>query len=118
MLVAMVIALALVVVRLVDLQAVGSTHYAALARKQLIRPVTLSASRGSIFDRNGADLALSVRRQTIFADPGLVVDHAKTARRLAPILGRQATALDAILAKKIDPSHPNRKVRFAYLARR
>ena len=118
MLIAMIVALALVVVRLVDLQAVGTAHYAALARKQLIHPVTLSASRGAIFDRNGADLALSVPRPTIYADPSLVRDHAKTARALAPILGIPFATLDAELTKKTDASHPGRKLQFVYLARR
>ena len=48
--------------------------------------MSLAAERGSIFDRDGNDLALSVPQHTIYADPRLVKDPTAYARKLAPIV--------------------------------
>lgn len=106
----MMLALAGLTARLVDLQAVGGAKYDTLARNQLIHPITLSATRGSIFDRNGHELALSVPRPTIFADGGLIRDPAKTAAAIGPILGLPVPQLTE------DLNRPS--VHFMYLARR
>ncbi len=82
----MAIALGLIVVRLVDVQAIEGDHYEAMAEAQRVRTVSLAAERGSIFDRNGHDLALSVPQHTIYADPRLVRDPARYASKLAPIV--------------------------------
>jgi cell division protein FtsI (penicillin-binding protein 3) len=82
----MALALGGIVVRLVDVQAVEGSHYQALADEQRVRPTILAAERGSIFDRDGNDLALSVPQHTIYADPRLVKDPSGYARKLAPIV--------------------------------
>ena len=82
----MVVALGGIAVRLIDVQAVEGDHYKALAEKQRVRSVSLAAERGSIFDRDGNALALSVPQHTIYADPRLVKDPTASARKLAPIL--------------------------------
>lgn len=112
MLVAMVLALGLVTLRLVDLQAVGSAHYDSLARQQSVNQVVLPATRGTIFDRNGRDLALSVPRPTIYADPSLISARARarTAAALSRVLGISAADLTAKLTQP-------RSVQFVYLAR-
>ena len=74
-------------VRLVDVQAGDRDHYRRLGLDQRVRVVTLAAERGSIFDRNGNDLAVSVSRSSIWADPRLVDRPARYARALAPIVG-------------------------------
>lgn len=76
--------------RLVVLQVVESPAYAKLASQQRDRSVPLPAHRGSIFDRNGQAMAISIDLQTIFADPALVTDPEGEARRLAPPLGLSA----------------------------
>ena len=63
-----------VVGRLTQLQLLDGGRYAALGASQRVRPVALAAERGSLFDRNGADLALSVPQHTVWADPRLVSD--------------------------------------------
>lgn len=73
--------------RLIDVQAVSSQRYTEFGESQRLRSLVLPATRGSIVDRNGNDLAISVERQTIFADPSLVTDPAAGARALSPILG-------------------------------
>ena len=81
-------------------------------RQQRVRSVSLAAERGSIFDRNGNDLALSVPQHTIYADPRLVKNPSGYARKLAPIvdvdrvdlenrLGQPDTAF-VYVARKVD----------------
>ena len=83
-----VILLFLVVVgRLAQLQLINGQKYAAFGASQRVRPVVLPAERGSVFDREGADLALSEPQHTVWADPRLVSDPQREADALAPLLG-------------------------------
>lgn len=85
---AVVLLLFLVVVaRLTQLQLLDGQRYAAFGASQRVRPVVLPAERGSVFDREGADLALSVPQHTVWADPRLVSDPQREADALAPVLG-------------------------------
>ena len=95
--------------RLVDLQARDQKHLRSLGVGQRVQTVTLTGERGSIFDRNGVDLALSVPETTIVADPHVIRDPAADAAKLAPIVVTDQAALAARLS--------NRKSRFAYVAR-
>jgi cell division protein FtsI (penicillin-binding protein 3) len=79
--------------RLVDLQAFGQERYAQLGLDQRVRKVQLAAERGSVFDRNGHDLAASVPQQTVWADPRVVKDPAAYAAQLAPIVGADEASL-------------------------
>jgi cell division protein FtsI (penicillin-binding protein 3) len=103
-------ALVLVVLagRLVQLQGLESTAYAAKAEQQRLRKVELAATRGSILDRDGRPLAMNVDARAIYADPKLVVDAPATAATLAPLL----RMTPAELREKLQ-----RKSRFVYLAR-
>jgi cell division protein FtsI (penicillin-binding protein 3) len=76
-----------VVVRLVDVQVVRSGRYVSYGDAQRIDPVVLPAGRGAIFDRNDNELAISIPRKTVYADPRLITDPAVAARRLARVLG-------------------------------
>src|SRR5262245_29337155 len=96
--------------RLVDLQARDRTHLSSLGVDQRVRTVTLAAERGSIFDRNGTDLALSVPQTTIVADPSVVRDPAAAASKLAPVVSVDRDELEAKLS--------TRTSRFAYVARK
>lgn len=84
--------------RLVSLQVVAPEDYVARGEAQRLRTVELPAERGAIFDRNGAELALSVRQRTVWADPRLVTDPAAEAAQLAPILGLETEEVAARLA--------------------
>lgn len=94
LLVLMALALGGIVVRLVDVQGVEGAHYRALAESQRVKSVSLTAERGTIFDRNGNDLALSVPQRTIYADPRLVKDPAGYARKLSPIVDADRSDLE------------------------
>lgn len=95
--------------RLVQLQGLGAGTLSERGADQRVRTITLPAERGSIFDRNGVDLALSVPQETVFADPRLVRDPARYAAALAPVLGTDEAALLGALTRP--------DTAFVYLAR-
>ncbi len=72
------------------------------------RTVTVAPQRGSILDRLGRPLAVSVELGSVYADPLLVEDPAEAAQLLAPVLHVEA---DDLLPKL------DRQGRFVWLAR-
>lgn len=109
-----VVAFGLLAARIGQLQLMSGDKYTELAAAATVRTVPLSAERGSVFDRNGRDLAMSIRRTTIYADPKFVADPAATARMLAPIVKVDESTLLARLSDKGTAQEPRR---FAYIAR-
>ncbi len=106
----------LAMARVVYTQAVDPDGYSAQGLRQRLDAEVVPARRGSILDRTGAPLALSIPQQTIYADPAQVTDPAGTAERLAAVLdavpGR--VPLDtADLATRLG----DRASRFTYVAR-
>ena len=75
-----------VVARLTVVQGFSARKYAVFGESQRITSIALPAERGAILDRNRAELAVSTRRQTVWADPATVTDPVNAARALAPIL--------------------------------
>jgi cell division protein FtsI (penicillin-binding protein 3) len=67
------------------------------AATQQEEDLTVSAKRGTIFDRNGLELAVSEDAITVFANPFLIDNPAKVATQLAPLLDMP----EADLLKKI-----------------
>jgi cell division protein FtsI (penicillin-binding protein 3) len=108
--IAMLVVFGLLGIRLVDLQVVNRDSYAQRGTAQRKIAVALAADRGSIFDRNGTDLALSVPARTIYADPKFVTDPDAEANAMAPLLGVDA----AIIREKLAQSDK----RFVYVARK
>jgi cell division protein FtsI (penicillin-binding protein 3) len=106
------------VVRLLQVQAVDASTYAAKAEQNRYVVHTLAAERGGITDRNGVALATSVDAYDITADPTmftrkqLKIDDGpeQAAALLAPILGQDQ---DDIVAK-LRPKDP--KLRYVRLA--
>ncbi len=109
LLVVMSLAFGGLVFRLVDVQGLSAERYAVYGESQRLHSVVLPAQRGSILDRNGAELAISVRRQTVWADPKVVRDPAAAARALAPLLGVDESTLQDRLSDDLA---------FVYLARK
>ena len=72
--------------RLVDLQAVRGEALADAALSQRLRTLEVPAYRGSIVDRSGQPLAVTVEGRNITADQTLIDDPAAVAVELAPIL--------------------------------
>lgn len=65
------------------LQVFPNTKLAELERKQYSKKVSLESHRGSIFDRHGKELAVTVATYSLFADPKIMSERRKVARRLA-----------------------------------
>ncbi|WP_234046788.1 peptidoglycan D,D-transpeptidase FtsI family protein [Streptomyces adelaidensis] len=106
------------VVRLLQVQAVDASEYAAKADQNRYVGRVLAAERGGITDRNGVDLAISTDANDITADPTmftrkqLKVDDGpeQAAALLAPILGAdQETIADRLRTQN---------TRYVLLARR
>ena len=106
---ALLLVLALVVGKLVYVQALQHGRFEAMSVSQTRRTVHLAAERGSILDRSGRDLALSIDRTTIWANPQLVTDPLGAAQVLSPILGQPVRKLQTSLTKASS---------FVYLARK
>lgn len=95
----MLVVFVLLSARLVQVQGISADRYAAFGESQRIRTVDLPAERGSLFDRHGHDLALSLRQSTVVANPRLVGDPMATAEALAPLVSRERADVQAQLAK-------------------
>ncbi len=76
----------LILGKLIWLQVVSHEEYTRLARLQQERVVEIPASRGSIFDRNGRPLAISVPMESIFVNPKNVPDRQIATGLLARLL--------------------------------
>lgn len=85
--------------KLVVIQGVDSSRYAAAGASEWVHTVTLPAERGAILDRNGNELAMSVPQTTIYADPHQVNDPNAEAAALAPVLGISEANLDEALTR-------------------
>jgi cell division protein FtsI (penicillin-binding protein 3) len=82
-----------VAARLAFVQGVSWRQYTAAGESQRLRHVQLPAERGSIVDRNGDALAMTMSQPTVWANPRLVTDPAAEARQLAFVLGRDERTL-------------------------
>ncbi|MFY9588481.1 MAG: penicillin-binding protein 2 [Actinomycetota bacterium] len=103
------VALAAIAGRLVHLQVVKAPMFEKLGSNQRVRTVLLPAKRGTIYDRNGVPLAMSVDARAIYANPQFITDPADTAARIGPILGIEPALIQERLA---------RKAPFVYIARK
>jgi cell division protein FtsI (penicillin-binding protein 3) len=80
-----------VVKRAYDLQIVQGDELRATADAQQLRDVRLAPRRGTIYDRHGAELAVSVDADSVYANPRQMhregVDTGAAALRLSRVLG-------------------------------
>jgi cell division protein FtsI (penicillin-binding protein 3) len=102
--------LAVAVLRATWLGTVKSGSLSDRAVSQQIEDIADPARRGTIYDRNGVELAVSEDSVTVFAHPFLIDDPARVAERLAPLVGRSE---DELLRKL-----SNRRSTFVYLRRK
>ncbi|MFD8719490.1 peptidoglycan D,D-transpeptidase FtsI family protein [Streptomyces sp. NPDC059629] len=106
--------------RLLQVQAVDASAYAAKAELNRYVVHTLAAERGGITDRNGVALAISEDAYDITADPTMFTSKQlkvgdgpeQAAALLAPILGKDQATLVKLLRPK------NRDLRYVRLATR
>ncbi len=107
---AFVTLLALVMVRAAWVQGVSGGSLSAQAQSQQIENIEVPGSRGTIYDRNGNELAVSEDAATVIATPYQVEDPPATANKLANILDVDE---DEVLEAIADPSSG-----FAYIQRK
>ena len=80
--------------RLVHFQILDSERYVAHGASQRMKTEEVLAQRGSILDRYGIDLAVSVPRRSLVADTRLVEDPVQTAKALVQIIGGDLVELE------------------------
>src|SRR5947207_6792154 len=99
-----VIALALIgiLARLVVLQVHDATALTSMAVDQRVRDLTLPAPRGTIFDRGGRELAMSLPAKDVYADPQLVTDPMGEAQILSAALHARPGAVEKLLLQRTD----------------
>ena len=102
--------LAIAALRAVWIGTVRAGSLKERAATQQEEDLAVSAKRGTIFDRNGLELAVSEDAITVFANPFLIDYPGKVAAQLAPLLDLPE---DELLRKLSD-----RKTGFVYLRRK
>ena len=101
---------ALLVVRLVDLQVFKREYYRQLAQAQSEGHVYVRYKRGEILDRNLRELAVSVESGSVGSHAGQVPDPDKAARALAPFLPLGPEEIHRKLASNTSFSYLARKI--------
>ena len=98
----------LIGLRLFYIQVIRAPYLKGKASAHIVK-IPLLARRGTIYDRDGKKLTLSIDAYDIYADPTMVTNKEAVASRLAPLIGwKQDSLLRAL----------NRRGRFVYLVRR
>ncbi len=95
--------------RLFQVQGADAATLAQRGFDQRVRHETIQAKRGTIYDRDGIELAITVHAKALVADPSLVEEPEEAASILAPIVG--ADYVELVQRLKADG-------RFTYVARR
>ncbi len=91
----------------------GTVQAGSLSKRaatQQVEDLKVPATRGTVTDRHGVELAVSEEATTVFANPMLIKDPTAVAAKLAPLVGRDQSELLPLLS--------NRKSGFAYLRRK
>jgi len=96
--VALTLAWAGVGYRLVVVQGTRAEEYAARGLDQRLHHETLAADRGTIFDADGRELAVTVESVTVYANPREIAQPDVVARLLAPLVGREPEAVEELLS--------------------
>lgn len=95
--------------RLLWVQGIQGAKFAEMAINQTEGIQTLYSPRGTIYDRNGKQLAFSVMVKSLYADPGMMnVSAEDAAKELAPILN----AKEEVIKEEL-----SRNTRFVWLKR-
>jgi cell division protein FtsI (penicillin-binding protein 3) len=101
--------LGIVLGRVYQLQILQRERLGALARAGYRGVVKLPPRRGTIYDRNGHELAISVQVGSVYAHPHQIKDKRKTAQRLSSPLGES----EKMLLSQLESDRP-----FVWLKRR
>ena len=92
MLVVLALAMGAIIYRIVDVQATPDPRVLAEVSNPL-GEITVPAPRGTVFDRNGRTIALSLPAATVVSDPRIIADPHGAAAALSEVLGIDAAEL-------------------------
>jgi len=90
----------IVAVRAYFLQVLRSGELTEIIQSQYQTTITLNPRRGTVYDVNGMELAVSVDVESLYARPHHLKDARAAAKALSPILGAQPHELYADLAAR------------------
>lgn len=88
-----------ILLRALQLQVFERERLDAIAREGYNDIVKLLPKRGTIYDREGHELAMSVEVSSIYANPKLIRDKARTAAQLALLLNVSQKSILSLLKK-------------------
>ncbi len=106
--ISLVVAWTLLGFRLFEVQVVRASDYAEMGRGQRTTRKVLAPDRGTIFDRSGEPLAMTVEAETLYAVPSLLTDSVYATQMVSAYTGKAVEPMRAAIAKGGN---------FAYLAR-
>jgi cell division protein FtsI (penicillin-binding protein 3) len=89
-------------IRLYYIQIVSHRRYKRMADKQSISVIQAEFKRGTIYDRNGKELAIESEASSVYAIPDSISHREKTAKKLALSLDMSEKAI----RKKMETSNP------------
>lgn len=107
-----IVVMSALVMRSADVQVVRGADLRADGANQRESYIKIPAARGSIFDRDGNELAITVPALSLYANPQAVVDPVASARVLAQMLG-----LDLVSEGELAAKLANRSSTFVYIQR-
>jgi len=102
--------MAVVVGRLSYLQLFSYSEYLAKAQRQQQRIFEISPMRGTIYDRNGHELAVSLPMDSVFADPVEITDVEMVSRLLSRVLDAPADDIEEKIREAKTPVRLARKL--------
>jgi cell division protein FtsI/penicillin-binding protein 2 len=95
------------------LQGVEASSLGARAQAQHRETLSIPASRGTIYDRDGVQLAIGEQATTVYADPRQVTNALGIARAAQQIFGRKVVNANTLYPQLLDKSKG-----FVYIARK
>ncbi|HEY3246687.1 MAG TPA: penicillin-binding protein 2 [bacterium] len=90
----LLVALAALAARLVQVQLVMADRLRQMAQRQQIATLAIEPHRGRILDRNGRPLAVNVEVTSIYGVPTLIDDRHAFAVRVAPAVGESTAEIE------------------------
>jgi len=96
------IAMLALIIRLGYIQIVTGEELKKGALEQWTRGIEIKPKRGTIYDRNGKKLAISVSSYTVWASPADIKDANDTAKKVAEVLNMDEELVYEKITKKVD----------------
>src|ERR1019366_10489776 len=105
-----VVWMAVVLARLSSLQLFSYSEYFTKAQHQQQRVFEISPMRGTIYDRKGRELAVSLPMDSVFGDPAEITDVEMVGRLLSRALDAPAEDLEEKIREAKTPMRRARKL--------